>query len=48
MWIREGKPAWWLLPGFASLALFAWLLTQVDTSAAGRAYAADSGVDLNL
>jgi small multidrug resistance family-3 protein len=43
-WLREGKPAWWALPGLASLALFAWLLTRVDASAAGRAYAAYGGV----
>jgi small multidrug resistance family-3 protein len=44
IWLREGKPAWWLAPGMVSLALFAWLLTQVDTPAAGRAYAAYGGV----
>ncbi len=44
IWIREGRTVWLLAPGFASLALFAWLLTQVDTSAAGRAYAAYGGV----
>lgn len=35
---------WWLLPGMASLAAFGWLLTLVDVSAAGRAYAAYGGV----
>jgi small multidrug resistance family-3 protein len=44
MWLREGKPVWWLAPGIASLALFAWLLTLVDSAAAGRAYAAYGGV----
>jgi small multidrug resistance family-3 protein len=44
MWLREGRPFWWLAPGMASLALFAWLLTLVDTQAAGRAYAAYGGV----
>jgi len=44
IWIRAGRSIWWLAPGFALLALFAWLLTQVDTSAAGRAYAAYGGV----
>lgn len=44
MWLREGKPIWWLGPGMASLALFAWLLTLVDSPAAGRAYAAYGGV----
>lgn len=43
-WLRMGKPVWWLLPGLASLAVFAWLLTLVDTDQAGRAYAAYGGV----
>ena len=43
-WLRMGKPVWWLLPGMASLALFAWLLTLVDTDHAGRTYAAYGGV----
>jgi small multidrug resistance family-3 protein len=43
-WLRLGKPWWWLLPGMASLALFAWFLTLADTAAAGRAYAAYGGV----
>jgi len=44
IWLREGRAVWWLVPGVASLALFAWLLTLVDTPAAGRAYAAYGGV----
>jgi len=43
-WLRLGKPIWWLAPGMASLALFAYLLTLVEASAAGRAYAAYGGV----
>jgi len=43
-WLRLDKPVWWLLPGMASLALFAYLLTLVDSAAAGRAYAAYGGV----
>lgn len=43
-WLRLGKPAWWLAPGLLSLALFAWLLTLVESEAAGRAYAAYGGV----
>ena len=43
-WLRMGKQVWWLLPGMASLALFAWLLTLVDTDHAGRTYAAYGGV----
>ncbi len=36
-WLRLGKSAWWLVPGTLSLALFAYLLTLVDSAAAGRA-----------
>lgn len=43
-WLRLGKPVWWLLPGIASLMLFAWLLTFVESDAAGRAYASYGGV----
>ncbi|OHV76147.1 YnfA family protein [Ensifer sp. LCM 4579] len=43
-WLRLDKSAWWLIPGMGSLALFAWLLTMIDTAAAGRAYAAYGGV----
>lgn len=43
-WLKLGKSAWWLLPGLAALALFAWLLTLIDSAAAGRAFAAYGGV----
>ncbi|MBV1798079.1 YnfA family protein [Siccirubricoccus sp. G192] len=43
-WLRQGASAWWLLPGLACLAGFAWLLTLVESDAAGRAYAAYGGV----
>ena len=43
-WARNGASAWWLLPGMASLGLFAWLLTLVEADAAGRAFAAYGGV----
>jgi small multidrug resistance family-3 protein len=43
-WLRLSKSAWWLMPGCASLVLFAWLLTLVDISQAGRAYAAYGGI----
>jgi len=43
-WLRLGKSPLWLAPGLASLAAFAWLLTLVDSEAAGRAYAAYGGV----
>lgn len=43
-WLRLGRSVWWVVPGVASLCLFAWLLTLVPTDAAGRAYAAYGGV----
>jgi small multidrug resistance family-3 protein len=43
-WLKLGKSAWWLLPGLLALALFAWLLTLIDSAAAGRAFAAYGGV----
>ena len=43
-WWRLEKSPLWLVPGVASLILFAWLLTLTDTSAAGRAYAAYGGI----
>jgi len=43
-WLRLDKPVWWLVPGMVSLALFAWLLTFVESNFAGRAYAAYGGV----
>jgi small multidrug resistance family-3 protein len=42
--LRMDKPAWWLVPGVASLCLFAYLLTLVESEHAGRAYAAYGGV----
>ena len=43
-WLRLGKSVWWIVPGIASLALFAYLLTVVDNGFAGRTYAAYGGV----
>ena len=43
-WLRLGESVWWLVPGTASLVLFAYLLTLVGSDAAGRAYAAYGGV----
>lgn len=43
-WLRLGKSIWWLVPGTASLTLFAFLLMLVESQAAGRAYAAYGGV----
>ena len=43
-WLRLGASPWWLLPGVVSLLVFAYLLTLVDSAAAGRAYAAYGGI----
>lgn len=43
-WLKLDKSAWWLVPGMAALALFAYLLTLIDAEHAGRAYAAYGGV----
>jgi small multidrug resistance family-3 protein len=42
--VRAGRSVLWLAPGMVCLALFAWLLTRVDSAAAGRAFAAYGGV----
>ncbi|MDF2117904.1 YnfA family protein [Roseiarcaceae bacterium H3SJ34-1] len=43
-WFRLEKSPWWIAPGIVALALFAYLLTLVESEAAGRAYAAYGGV----
>lgn len=43
-WLRLDRSPWWLVPGIASLCLFAYLLTLVDAEHAGRTYAAYGGV----
>lgn len=43
-WLKLDKSPLWLIPGIASLALFAWALTLVDSDHAGRAYAAYGGI----
>jgi small multidrug resistance family-3 protein len=43
-WLRLNASALWVLPGIASLCLFAWLLTLVESGFAGRAYAAYGGI----
>jgi small multidrug resistance family-3 protein len=43
-WLRLGKSAWWLVPGMASLAVFAYLLTLVEAQHAGRSYATYGGI----
>jgi len=43
-WVRLDRSPLWLIPGLASLLLFAWLLTRADNALAGRAFAAYGGV----
>lgn len=43
-WLKLDRSVWWLVPGVAALALFAYLLTLIDAEHAGRAYAAYGGV----
>jgi small multidrug resistance family-3 protein len=43
-WLRLAKSPWWIVPGIASLVVFAVLLTRIDAAFAGRAYAAYGGV----
>ena len=43
-WLRLGKSVLWLIPGVVSLMVFAYLLTLVESSTAGRAYAAYGAV----
>ncbi|WP_315759944.1 YnfA family protein [Sphingomonas sp. Y38-1Y] len=43
-WARAGRATWWLVPGVASLCLFAWLLTLSEADHAGRGYAAYGGI----
>src|SRR5215831_17486907 len=43
-WLRLGRHPLWTLPGVISLVIFGLALTRIDTSAAGRAYAAYGGI----
>ena len=43
-WLRLGRSALWVLPGMAALAVFAYLLSRIDSTFAGRAYASYGGV----
>ena len=47
-WLKLDRSIWWLVPGALSLGLFAYLLTLVDSAAAGRAYAAYGGIYIAL
>ena len=43
-WCRLDRSPLWLVPGMASLAAFAWLLTLAPADQAGRAYAIYGGI----
>ena len=43
-WLRLDRSIWWVVPGLVSLAIFAVLLTLVESNVAGRAFAAYGGV----
>ena len=43
-WWRLGSSPLWLVPGLFSLAVFGWLLSQVEATAAGRVFAAYGGI----
>ncbi|NKC22307.1 YnfA family protein [Ochrobactrum oryzae] len=43
-WLKLDKSALWLAPGMVCLALFAYLLTLIESNVAGRAYAAYGGI----
>lgn len=43
-WLRLGRTPWWTLAGVGSLVLFAVCLTRVESTYAGRAFAAYGGV----
>jgi small multidrug resistance family-3 protein len=43
-WLRLGKSPLWAIGGVAALIGFAWILTRIDSAAAGRAFAAYGGI----
>jgi small multidrug resistance family-3 protein len=43
-WLRLGRSPLWAVAGTVILVIFAWLLTRVDSAAAGRAFAAYGGI----
>ncbi|SIO42584.1 small multidrug resistance family-3 protein [Singulisphaera sp. GP187] len=43
-WLRNQKSPWWMVPGVVALVLFALALTRIESSHAGRAYAAYGGI----
>ncbi len=47
-WLRLGRSPLWAVAGTILLLLFAWLLTRIDSAAAGRAYAAYGGIYIGM
>jgi small multidrug resistance family-3 protein len=43
-WLKLGKSIFWIIPGILALIVFAYVLTRVDASNAGRVYAAYGGI----
>ena len=43
-WLKQGQSMLLAVVGVAALVLFAWLLTRVDSPAAGRTFAAYGGL----
>ena len=43
-WLKLDKSVLWIGPGILSLAAFAFFLTRIESSFAGRAYAAYGGI----
>jgi len=43
-WLRLGQSIFWIVPGPLALAIFACLLTRIDTYFSGRTYAAYGGI----
>ena len=43
VWLRLEKSIFWIIPGVSALIIFAFALTKVDASNAGRVYAAYGG-----
>jgi small multidrug resistance family-3 protein len=44
MWLKLQRSPLWAVAGIGALIVFAWLLTRIDMSFAGRAYAAYGGI----
>ena len=42
-WLRLDKSIFWIIPGILALMIFAFALTKVDASNAGRVYAVYGG-----